>query len=591
MGKYLIKGSILKCDKGEKESKFNPDKKTVSVQGKPAGTTKDCKAGIHIKDFKSCALAGECKLATELLGKNLKWEKFREKTTIEGHNVITDESICKCPIGGIIRVVDSTQVEGSAEKNALLGQVESLINQVIQKISNNIQEVKSNLGYEDKKLTLKEKVDIYKTYEKTKGKQYFDNYEVLFGKYQKNVLKNSILDEVLNVVRREEKFPWASSKETLLTLLIFFMLLGLFEKYNIFLLVSILSVADSAILQENMPLSAADSSNMQGNRNILAQAAITEGKIDKEVFDRLMQCTNLLGLILNLRGDTNINSIKKQENSSSDLISESEDIFLSIGSVGYVLGADLGLGSFKESFDTIESEEFIKEVDELVFQLILAMNTDDKARIQSIVKELNSKFQSKKYSFETYIKYSKINDFEIYVGITGGIYETEGSPYVHVRNRDKRKDHRVKVDLKNSELDKTTGLVFDKNASLEPGFAKTLKTAKNNITKQLDNDWGVNLVETAYDYMAIRGREQVLIEQFGGVRNNPILWNKNNSLGSASIIRKEFYKSVAYAYWGKNPEDWSLPKKDLRIPFVSKKSERIKVRDLKKQLKDNYNKK
>ena len=33
MGKYLIKGSILRCDKGEKESKFNPDKKTVSVQG------------------------------------------------------------------------------------------------------------------------------------------------------------------------------------------------------------------------------------------------------------------------------------------------------------------------------------------------------------------------------------------------------------------------------------------------------------------------------------------------------------------------------------------------------------------------------
>ena len=27
MGKYLIKGSILKCDKGEKESKFNPAKK------------------------------------------------------------------------------------------------------------------------------------------------------------------------------------------------------------------------------------------------------------------------------------------------------------------------------------------------------------------------------------------------------------------------------------------------------------------------------------------------------------------------------------------------------------------------------------
>ena len=31
MGKYLIKGSILRCDKWEKESKFNPDKKTVSV--------------------------------------------------------------------------------------------------------------------------------------------------------------------------------------------------------------------------------------------------------------------------------------------------------------------------------------------------------------------------------------------------------------------------------------------------------------------------------------------------------------------------------------------------------------------------------
>ena len=592
MGKYLIKGSILRCNKGEKESKFNPDKKTVSVQGKPVGTTKDCKAGVHVKDFKGCALAGECKLATELMGKNLKWEKFRERTTIEGHNVITDESICRCPIGGTISVVDSTQIEGSAEKNALLGQVESLINQVIQKISDNVQEVKNNLGYENKKLTLKEKVDIYKTYEKTTGKQYFDNYEALFGKYQKNVLKHSILDEVLNIVRRDEKFPWASSKETLLTLLIFFMLLGLFEKYNIFLLASILSVADSTILQENVSLSATDSSNIQGSGNILGKTAIaTTGKIDKEVIDRLMQCTNLFGLLLNLRGDTNINSIKKQESSDTSSIYESEDIFFSIGTVGYVLGADLGLGTFKESFDTIELEEFIRDVDELMFQLIIAINAGDKAQIQNIATKINSKFQSKKYSFETYIKYSKINDFEIYVGITGGIYETEGSPYVHVRNRDKRKDHRAKVDLRSSELDKTTGLVFDKSASLEPGIAKTLKTAKNNIVKQLDNDWGVNLVETAYDYMAIRGREQVLIEQFGGVKNNPILRNKNNSLGSASKIRQEFYKSVAYTYWGRNPENWTLPKKDLRIPFVSKNSERIRVRDLKKQLKDNYNKK
>lgn len=149
------------------------------MQGKPAGTTKDCKAGVHVKDFKGCALAGECKLATELMGKNLKWEKFRERTTIEGHNVITDESICRCPIGGIISVVDSTQVDGSAEKNALLEQIEDVMSQAIQKVTNDMIAIRNDLGYGDKKLGISEKMKIYRTFEKQNP--YYKNFENLFG--------------------------------------------------------------------------------------------------------------------------------------------------------------------------------------------------------------------------------------------------------------------------------------------------------------------------------------------------------------------------------------------------------------------------
>ena len=105
--------------------------------------------------------------------------KFSWKNNNRRTNVITDESICRCPIGGIISVVDSTQVEGSAEKNALLEQIEDVMSQAIQRVTNDMIAIRNDLGYGDKKLGISEKMKIYRIFEKQNP--YYKNFENLFG--------------------------------------------------------------------------------------------------------------------------------------------------------------------------------------------------------------------------------------------------------------------------------------------------------------------------------------------------------------------------------------------------------------------------
>ena len=402
------------------------------MQGKPAGTTKDCKAGVHIKDFKGCAFAGECKLATELMGKNLKGEKFRERTTIEGHNVITDESICRCPIGGIISVVDSTQVEGSAEKNALLEQIEDVMSQAIQKVTNDMIAIRNDLGYGDKKLGISEKMKIYRTFEKQNP--YYKNFENLFGREQKSIMQEKVLDEVLYQVRTEEGYTWMTKRDTLLFVLILFMLFNVLDSENVLMLPVMFGVVE-----------------IVGGAGVGAAAGVG-GRLAGAL------AGGAAGILLAVVVIVVVKSLSKN-NESVESSNASENVGdISLGSTGYVQGVDgLGIGSYQEGFDIMTMDDLL-EIDNLLLQLQIAMTAKEKDKVIAIVDELNDRFKKKDISFENYIKYN-VNGYKIYVGITSGIYENIGDPIFHVYLRDIRPDHMFKnlyEGFEYSILDKST---------------------------------------------------------------------------------------------------------------------------------------
>ena len=550
MGKYLIKGSILRCDKGEKESKFNPDKKTVSVQGKPVGTTKDCKAGVHVKDFKGCALAGECKLATELMGKNLKWEKFREKTTIEGHNVITDESICRCPIGGIISVIDSTQVEGSAEKNALLEQIEDVMSQAIQKVTNDMIAIRNDLGYGDKKLGISEKMKIYRTFEKQNP--YYKNFENLFGREQKSIMQEKVLDEDLYQVRTEEGYTWMTKRDTLLFVLILFMLFNVLDSENVLMLPVMFGVVE---IVGGVGIGAA------GGSGALASAL----------------AGGVAGILLAVVVIVVVKSLSKN-NEAVESSNASENVGdISLGSTGYVQGVDgLGIGSYQEGFDIMTMDDLL-EIDNLLLQLQIAMTAKEKDKVIAIVDELNDRFKKKDISFENYIKYN-VNGYKIYVGITSGIYENIGDPIFHVYLRDIRPDHMFKNLYEGFEYS-----ILDK--STKPTLLGANVKNKSLAVATLNKRWRLNLNEKVYDYMAHKGREQILIDEFGGI-GSPYLRNEINSISEYPLIRRKIFTDTAYEYWGKDSSKWKIPTRDAGM--IINTGNRITVKELRKKLEINY---
>ncbi len=502
-------------------------------------------------------MAGECKLTTELLGKNLKWEKFREKTTIEGHNVITDESICKCPIGGIIRVVDSTQVEGSAEKNALLEQIEDVMSQAIQKVTNDMIAIRNDLGYGDKKLGINEKMKIYRTFEEQNP--YYKNFENLFGREQKSIMQEKVLDEVLYQVRTEEGYTWMTKRDALLFVLILFMLFNVLNNEITF-----------AVLPVFFGIALADDTAIM----ILAMlyCAIVVTSMNKS--------TSLPDVSFPDFGG-NSSSDEENEDTSENINSTNITSDVSLGRTGYVQGIDLslegiGIGSYQESFDLMTMDDFL-EIDNLILELQIAITSKDRDKVIAIVDELNDRFKKKDFSFENYIKYN-VNGYKIYVGITSGFYKNIGDPIFHVYLRDMAPDHMFKNLYEGFE-----GSILDK--STKPTLFGANVKNKASAVANLNKKWGLNLNEKVYDYMANKGREQILIDRFGGI-GSPYLRNEINSISEYPITRNKIFTDSALQYWGSDPEKWKLPSRNAGIILQS--NDRITVEELRKKLEKNY---
>lgn len=112
---FLINGTVLKCTEGDKETEFNVPEKNLKIQGFSAANEEDNVAGINILPFGKCKIRGEeCRLDKELMGQKLQWQNIL-KVSICGKNSLLDDSFCLCPIGGIIEVVESKQIDFGAE--------------------------------------------------------------------------------------------------------------------------------------------------------------------------------------------------------------------------------------------------------------------------------------------------------------------------------------------------------------------------------------------------------------------------------------------------------------------------------------------
>ena len=93
----------LVCDCGSQPSDLKILKKRFTVNGNIVATNEDNVAGINIQSFGSCKFGGSCKLNSELYGSKLTWTNYVEKIRILGEYKINDNSICQCPLGGMIK--------------------------------------------------------------------------------------------------------------------------------------------------------------------------------------------------------------------------------------------------------------------------------------------------------------------------------------------------------------------------------------------------------------------------------------------------------------------------------------------------------
>ena len=99
----LKNGDNLICNAGSQPSKFQITSKEFTVNGEIVATVEDNVAGVNVQSFGSCKFAETCKLNSELYGSKLTWTNYVEKIRILGEYKINDNSICQCPIGGMIK--------------------------------------------------------------------------------------------------------------------------------------------------------------------------------------------------------------------------------------------------------------------------------------------------------------------------------------------------------------------------------------------------------------------------------------------------------------------------------------------------------
>jgi len=105
--KLVIDGATLECSLGSKTSKLKvPKSHGIMVQNKNVANISDYVEEKNILSFSKCSKEGICKPKI-----TSKWIKGQQNCIIDGELALLDICVVLCTQGGIIKVVDSGQVE------------------------------------------------------------------------------------------------------------------------------------------------------------------------------------------------------------------------------------------------------------------------------------------------------------------------------------------------------------------------------------------------------------------------------------------------------------------------------------------------
>lgn len=117
MADKITDTATLKCDKGTTSSQLTVTSQSFCyLDNKLIATEMDKVALDNIKPF------GKCKLKPSIIGylpctpSPTAWQEATTKDEIAGSKILTEESVCPCATGGIIKVEDKGHSEEHSQE-------------------------------------------------------------------------------------------------------------------------------------------------------------------------------------------------------------------------------------------------------------------------------------------------------------------------------------------------------------------------------------------------------------------------------------------------------------------------------------------
>ncbi|WET48452.1 DUF4280 domain-containing protein [Chryseobacterium indologenes] len=117
MPQKIADSAQLSCSQGTAPSNLSVTSQNFStVEGKNIATESDKKANVNIKPFGQCKLKPTTGGYLPCVPGPVEWQKTAEKDTINGYQILTEESFCMCVTGGKITISS----KGHNEKHEIL---------------------------------------------------------------------------------------------------------------------------------------------------------------------------------------------------------------------------------------------------------------------------------------------------------------------------------------------------------------------------------------------------------------------------------------------------------------------------------------
>jgi hypothetical protein len=96
----ITETALLQCDKGAITTKLAVTSQNFSLaESKLIATEQDKQANVNIQSFSICSITKKTCIPAPTI-----WQQTTEKDTINGFKILTENSFCKCSLGGKISI-------------------------------------------------------------------------------------------------------------------------------------------------------------------------------------------------------------------------------------------------------------------------------------------------------------------------------------------------------------------------------------------------------------------------------------------------------------------------------------------------------